>query len=394
VVGRNIGRALLIIIVGGFVLTTLVTQRVPQASAPFTPKVTIVPSAIARATLAPTQSSNLVTVKLSNTPIPSKPTSTPNTSQSTHSSYFSLPVSVKLDGVRHQQQTWNNCGPANISMLLQYFGRSETQRDAAQFLKPARDDKNVSPSEMVAYAQSLGFKSRVIHGSDIQLLKTFVANGLPVIAETWFIPTPNDEMGHYKLLLGYDSNTLIYEDSYKGPDTKLDATEFDSLWKVFNRAMIVVWRDDQEALAQSILGERANEKRMFELALGIAQKEIDANPNDKFAWFNLGTNQLALGNSAAAVKSFDKADSLKLPWRMLWYQFGPFEANYAEGNYDSVIRLTTRALKTTGDLEESYYWRGRAFLALGKKFDAKRDFSIALKLNPNFELVKQALKDI
>jgi tetratricopeptide (TPR) repeat protein len=279
-------------------------------------------------------------------------------------------------------------------MLLQYFGRSETQRDAAQFLKPARDDKNVSPSEMVAYAQSLGFKSRVIHGSDIQLLKTFVANGLPVIAETWFIPTPNDEMGHYKLLLGYDSNTLIYEDSYKGPDTKLDATEFDSLWKVFNRAMIVVWRDDQEALAQSILGERANEKRMFELALGIAQKEIDANPNDKFAWFNLGTNQLALGNSAAAVKSFDKADSLKLPWRMLWYQFGPFEANYAEGNFDSVIRLTTRALKTTGDLEESYYWRGRAFLALGKKFDAKRDFSIALKLNPNFELVKQALKDI
>lgn len=303
-----------------------------------------------------------------------------------------VPVRAMIEGVVHQQQTWNNCGPANMSMLLQHFGETGTQREAARFLKPVRDDKNVSPDEMVAYAQSLGYRARWIVGADVQLIKAFVSNGLPVIAESWYIPHPNDEMGHYELIHGYDGDTLIADDSYEGAGRRLDAVAWDELWRVFNRTLIVVWKPEQEALVQRLLGPLWDEAAMHKRAFEIARNDVELDPNDKFGWFNMGSGLLALGDAAGATTAFDKADSLKLPWRMLWYQHGIYEAHYAAGNYDQVIKLATRSLKATGDLEESYYWRGMALLAKGKKFDAKRDFAVAVKLNPNYHAAIEALK--
>ena len=297
-----------------------------------------------------------------------------------------------IEGIVHQQQTWNNCGPANMSMLLQHFGETSTQREAARFLKPVRDDKNVSPNEMVAYAQSLGFRARWIVGADVNLIKAFIANGLPVIAETWYVPHPNDEMGHYELVHGYDGDTLIVDDSYEGAGQRLDAVAWDELWRVFNRTLIVVWKPEQEALVQRLLGSLWNEAAMHKAAFESARNDVELDPSDKFGWFNMGSGLLALGDAAGATTAFDKADSLKLPWRMLWYQHGMYQAHYAAGNYDQVIKLANRSLKATGDLEESYYWRGMALLAKGKKFDAKRDFAIAVKLNPNYFATVEALK--
>jgi tetratricopeptide (TPR) repeat protein len=302
------------------------------------------------------------------------------------------PERVVLEGILHQQQTWNNCGPANLSMLLTYLGSPEKQRDAARFLKPMRDDKNVSPNEMVAYAEQKGFRARWIVGADLSLLRGFVAAGIPVIAESWYIPHPNDEMGHYELVHGYDGGTLIVDDSYEGPNQQLNADEWDALWKVFNRTLIVVWKPEQDAQVAALLGERNDPKRMVALALEAAKREVEANPNDKFAWFNIGTNLLTLGDPAGATTAFEKAESLKLPWRMLWYQHGPYEAFYLTGNYDQVLKLANRSLKAVGDLEESYYWRGRALAGLGKKSEARRDYATALKLNANYAAAAAALK--
>src|SRR5439155_24999741 len=69
------------------------------------------------------------------------------------------PASFKLDGFRHQWQTWNNCGPATITMALSHFGRLENQAQAATFLKPNQDDKNVSPDELVAYVHTVGMQA-------------------------------------------------------------------------------------------------------------------------------------------------------------------------------------------------------------------------------------------
>lgn len=316
---------------------------------------------------------------------PAVPSSTPAPS-------FPLPgPSALLAGIRHEHQTWNNCGPATVSMLLSYFGRTETQRHAARFLKPDREDKNVSPDELAAYARSLGLEARVIAGGDLNLIRTFVANGLPVIVETWFIPEPNDEMGHYQLVIGYDEDELIFYDSYQGPDVRAPIAQFDPLWKVFNRTMLVAYTAPTRLLVEAILGERADERMMYEHALAQAQAEVAADPRDKFAWFNVGTNLLALGDVAGAADAFDKARALKLPWRMLWYQFGPYVAYFELGRYADVIELATATLRRTKNLEESLYWRGRAYAAIGNVKAARADFQAALRFNPHYAAAREAL---
>jgi tetratricopeptide (TPR) repeat protein len=299
-----------------------------------------------------------------------------------------------LQGIRHEYQGWNNCGPATLAMNLSYYGRPETQNETAPFLKPNKDDKNVSPDEMAAFAHSIGYGGQVVVGMDIEMLRTFASNGIPIVVETWYIPDPDDEMGHYLLLTGYEGDTLFFYDSYKGPDVRKSVADFDSLWKVFNRTAVVVWPPEKGDLVTSILGDLADTRVMHEQALATAHEEISQNPHDKFAWFNLGTNLTALGDIENAVKAFDMARSLELPWRMLWYQFGPYEAYYASGNYQEVIGLTTSTLQGAANLEESFYWRGRAHAATGDVEAARRDLQQAVSLNANFAPAHHALSEL
>ncbi len=59
---------------------------------------------------------------------------------------------VELTGFTNVWQTWNNCGPATMSMNLSYYGSTAGQAEIAAIIKPNPDDKNVSPEELVMYA--------------------------------------------------------------------------------------------------------------------------------------------------------------------------------------------------------------------------------------------------
>ena len=202
-------------------------------------------------------------------------------------------------------------------MLMSYFNYTDTQQVIGAAIKPYKDDKNVGPDELLSYAQSAGLKARIIVGGDIDMLKRLVAHDFPVIVESWFIPEPGDEMGHYQLVVGYEGDTLSFFDSYHGPNIQHSVAEFDGLWRVFNRLALVVWRADQEEQMRGLLGERWDETRMNALALVDAQREVQANPRDKFAWFNIGSTLLRQGDSAGATQAYDSAIALNLPWRMM-----------------------------------------------------------------------------
>jgi predicted double-glycine peptidase len=320
---------------------------------------------------------------------PPPPTRTPLPAPS----YVPLKTAL-LRGFRYERQTFNNCGPATAATLLSYFGRAESQTQVAGVMRPNKDDKNVSPGEIADYAASLGFGARVVIGADLATLRALVSNGLPVIVESWFIPTPNDEMGHYMLLKGYEDDTLIFDDSFHGENQREEASAFDAMWKVFNRTAIVVWKAEQAGLARRLLGARADDRAMRDLALAAARADIDANPQDKFAWFNAGSTLVQMGEYSRAARAFDTARGLRLPWRMLWYQFGPYEAYFGAREYATLVQLTTQTLSTTNGLEESHLWRGRAYQAQGKTVDARVEFEAALKDNANFAPARDALKSL
>jgi tetratricopeptide (TPR) repeat protein len=76
------------------------------------------------------------------------------------------------------------------------------------------------------------------------------------------------------------------------------------------------------------------------------------------------------------------------PYRILWYQTGPYFAYFYLGRYYDVLNLATTAINAALDepaIEESFYWRGMAKKALGDTSGAIADFKLALKYHPGFE---------
>ncbi|MBE2225677.1 MAG: hypothetical protein IAF02_29345, partial [Anaerolineae bacterium] len=54
-----------------------------------------------------------------------------------------LPAQALIEGVDIIPQGFNNCGPANLAINLNLYGNPTTQTEAAAFLKPNREDRNV-----------------------------------------------------------------------------------------------------------------------------------------------------------------------------------------------------------------------------------------------------------
>ena len=359
------------------------------------PQIALMPTATpaAMASPLPLRPSPTLEVAASPTARPLEPTAVPSP---TATPTPALPEAATLTGFIHQYQTWNNCGPATPTMALTYYGRTERQADAAKFLKPDWDDKNVSPNEMAAYVQQSGYGVTVRVGGTLDDLKRLIANGFPVIVEKGFEPEPDKGwMGHYLLLSGYDDTqgVFITQDSYLGPDRKVSYSEIDKYWRQFNRLFIVPYPLDDARRVESLIGPE-NASAMHEKALATAQTEAATDPKDAFAWFNVGTNLTALGRYDEAATAYDQARLAGLPWRMLWYQFGPYQAYYETGRYEDVIALAHATLNVMDDLEESRYWLGMAQLAQGNTDAARREFESALAFNPNFAPAREALENL
>ena len=308
-----------------------------------------------------------------------------------------------LGGIKHYWQTWNNCGPATLTMNLSYYGLPVTQAEAAKVLKPNKDDKNVSPDQIAAYARSQGLNATVRVNGDSDRLRRLVSAGVPVLVETWL--DHDGGMGHYRLVTGYDDAAgewTVY-DSYvsegidpKGPypGIRIPYDQMDSLWHVFNRLYIVVYDETRAAAVQEILGAEQDDAAMWQRALERAQAGAQQTPGDAYTWFNLGSSLAAQGRFADAATAFDQARVIGLPWRMLWYQFSPFQAYFEAGRIDELIALADATIATVGNIEETYYWKGKGLQARGDMEGARQNYRRAVELNSNYPEAAAALAEL
>lgn len=371
---------------------------VPTATLEPTPEPTLAPTATLEPTpeptLAPTQTPEPVSE-------PAAVAQTVDTTTTANDERVSLPARARMSGFVHAQQTWNNCGPANITMALSYYGWTRDQRYAEQFLKPGgREDKNVSPWEMVEFVNTrTQVRALTRVGGDLDVIRAFIANGVPVVIETGYMPEGYDWMGHYQTIVGYDNNLGIFwiYDSFlgsgeNGEGVAVSYAYMDSYWRHFNRRFIVVYEPQREALVRDLLGDLADPRSAAEHALRVATDEATANPRDGHAWFNMGASLTQLGEYQRAATAFDRARREGLPWRMTWYQFEPFEAYYEANQLDDLMALINSNLSNGADyVEETYYWQGRAFAKMGRINDAATAFRMALRRNPRYQAAQDAL---
>jgi hypothetical protein len=383
--------AALDLLLGSGATATVTATTTPAATA--TPQPTLTPTVQATATTAPTEAAIVPTSAPLPTIAPAVQEPAFNTPQ--------LPVSAYNGGFVHARQTWNNCGPANAAMALSFYGWDGDQQDAAAYLKPDQDDKNVSPGEIVRFINEQTFVRALTRiGGDLELVKSFVAAGFPVIVEVggqlyegW------DWIGHYRTVVGYDDSagTMLVYDSWLGQGENGDGypvayRDFDVTWQAFNRIFIVVYEPSREGEVQRLLGERADVRRAAEIALETAQEEARQEPQNPFVWFNIGASLTRLGEYDRAALAFDEATRFSPPFRITWYQFYPFEAYFNAGRYSDVIALVNSNLNNGGDLvEETHYWQGRVLQAQGDTTGARSAYQRALARNPRFIAAQDAL---
>jgi tetratricopeptide (TPR) repeat protein len=208
-------------------------------------------------------------------------------------------------------------------------------------------------------------------------------------------------MGHYLFTTGYDEGKgeFTVQDAYlePGEDLQSDFPTYIEGWRGFNYLFFVVYSPEREAELFEVLGPWADNAWADQHALDIANYEV-ANTTTIdlfFAWFNKGTSHVRLQQYADAAFAYDYAfllyDNLEggdnfRPYRIMWYQTGPYWAYYYTGQYQKVIDLANHTLSTpiTPTLEESIYWRGMARLALGETGNAVEDFRETVYLNHSF----------
>ncbi len=314
-----------------------------------------------------------------------------------------LPSTGRIYGMLHHQQTWNNCGPATITMALSYYGWQQDQSVAGGALKPNREDKNVSPHELATFVEENSTVKAIVRmGGTLDLLKRLVANGFPVVIETGAMFEAYDWIGHYRALVAYDDNYQLFYffDSFLGVGdgargVSISYSKVDRDWQAFNRTFIVVYEPQREGLLRSIMDSHWSDEAAAEIALNTAQEEARREPNNAFAWFNMGTSLVALERYQEAATAFDRAQQLgELPWRMMWYQFGAFEAFYEVGRYDDVLSLVRINLNNAEEIEESYYWQGRVQEAQGNAAQAASSYRRALAYNRNYREARAALEGL
>lgn len=379
--GAGLGVAL-----GVFLIAQVASSNHAQSSPtqPNTPFIVQVPSPP-----SPSETATLVPPTTTSTPRP--PTRTPTRAPTVNADVRPVQPSILLRGLRHEYQKFNNCGPTTLAMNLSYFGLKDTQAEVAAITKPNPQDKNVRPDEMAAYASRVGLRAIIRVNGTFDQLKLFVSNDLPVIIETGLIKEPQGWMGHYRLVIGHDAKQIATMDSYDGPSVKLAYADLDAFWRQFNRLYIVIYSPQQESLVRAILGSALNDQTMYAQAAAHARAEIEHDAQDAFARFNLGTSLVGLKRYAEAANEFDVARTQGLPWRMLWYQFEPFEAYLQTQQYDKALALANEVLSKAQDLEEAHYYKGLALRGLGREAEARQAFETALKYNPNYHAAKNAL---
>ncbi len=328
------------------------------------------------------------------TPTPG-PTPTPTPSPTP------IPGSVSLKPPLWEKQDANNCGPATMALYLRYFGWEGDQHTIADMLKPQRDDRNVNVEELVYFSRNragwLNTEFRV--GGDLETLKKIMAAGIPVMIEESFqldtVYWPNDDRwaAHYNLITGYDDTTQTFtaQDTYLGPDRKVPYEKLRKDWQSFNYVYIMIYPPGMEETIKTILGPHWDVDYNRQHALELAQKETEEDPENPYAWFNLGTNLVYFERYNEAATAYDQARRIGLPQRFLRYQFGPFFAYFHSRRMDDLKALTDYALQITPNSEEALLWQGWMFYRNGDKNAALANFQRALAENPSYQDARYAI---
>lgn len=313
---------------------------------------------------------------------------------------ISIPDQKILSSDYHIFQSFNNCGPAALSMALNYYGINRTQQQLGQELRPYQnpqgdnDDKSVTLAEVAIKAKEYGLIPYHRPAGNVEIIQQLIALDLPVISRTWL--KIDDDIGHYRVIKGYNKNTkqLVQDDSLQGKNLTYSYQEFNQIWSKYNYEFLVLVPADKEDQVKSILAELVDSNFAWQQAANNSEKILATDPNDLTAAFNLSIAKFHLKDYAGSIEQFEKIEN-RLTFRTLWYQIEPILSYYELKDYDRVLQITDKILNNQNRaFSELYLLRGKVYQQQGNITSAKAEFQKAVLYNSQLIEAQEELSKI
>lgn len=321
-----------------------------------------------------------------------------------------IPEVVKLEGIVQEYQRFNACGPANLALAMRYWGWVGEQTDIEGIIKPRLEDLNVFPEELIYFVKTQTQMDALMrYGGDIDLLKKLVAAGYPVMVERGYINRDKKNeggwMGHYGVVDAYDDarGEVHIPDTFNGY-IWLSYDRLQSDWDEFGGTYILVFPAEDKDKVMGLLGDHADADFNLDYTLDKFRTRLQTAERHEqyFIWHTIGELLVLKKEYVEAAKAFDEAFAVyrwlpldDRPWRMLWYQIGPFEAYYHIGRYDDVISLAYKTVTDTASapgFPEIFLWSARAQIKKGNIGTATFELKRALEYHPGWEPALAELK--
>jgi len=139
--------------------------------------------------------------------------------------------------IRQSQSYW--CGPASLTMILNYWGVEVTQDEVAAEVYDAQAHLTYM-TEMAAYPKTLGFETEQRTGS-ISELKHWISLGRPLIVLQKF--SLSNAYGHYRVVIGYDDEqrVVVTNDPSIEENYTIDYVQFATLWEPGTTFSTINW---------------------------------------------------------------------------------------------------------------------------------------------------------
>jgi predicted double-glycine peptidase len=225
-----------------------------------------------------------------------------------------LPAKVHLAGVNHVKQLPNYCGPASLSMVLSYWGKSLDQKEIANTVYD-RKEQATNGSDLLLYARELGFSAYSIN-STLEDVKRKLAAGVPLIVQQYF--SPNDNTNHMRVVVGYNDSekNFVLSDPEEQTETKMSYAEFGKLWQDQGNWALVVVPTQKDPFKEKLVDQnpvlhmdlayayfKKNQMQLAEQEAKLAMKLVPANAEMSAIFSKAHQRLVATGGNHPKAKS-------------------------------------------------------------------------------------------
>jgi len=149
-------------------------------------------------------------------------------------------------------QSYNNCGPASLEMLLAYWGIGLGQHEISPLVKPA--PRAYMPVNTIApFAASQGLQTMVVTNANVNTVRQMLALGVPALLLTDYLTV--GVVPHWRVVSGFnDAKGIFLIHDPLGGYLGMRYADMQLLWAPHQTLMVLVFPPEWASLIRSKVG--------------------------------------------------------------------------------------------------------------------------------------------